>query len=190
MSLRPGVLNGIMMATWSLCEAAYYVHNLDPLESKRALDPKSRYPPAKTYFWLIKEYRRGRLPNVVDDLANPRFTPGTLMRCLNDNDKPFNRSVLSAYMKHGDGTGPSSKNKNAKFLYKKAATEIRALYPDLRKGQIVTLLTELPVHYDSELPLIYQPITIRKYINDLWKGDPGRPKKLNRICRRLTGQSL
>ena len=79
MSLRPGVLNGIMMATWSLCEAAYYVHNLDPLESKRALDPKSIFPPAKTYFWLIKEYRNERLQSVFDDSGNPRFTPGTLI---------------------------------------------------------------------------------------------------------------
>lgn len=182
MTIEPAVLSGIMMSTWSLREAAYYVHNLDSTVPGVLISPKSRSRPSKTYFWLKKELDRGRIrPVVVDDEGKQRFSPGTIMRHLDEMGQGFHKPVLKAYLKHGVLTGPTDANKDAKFTYQRAAVAIRERHPKVRKAQVAELLTQLPQHMgdigDKSLPG-FSAVTIRKHLNiSEWPGKPGRPPK-------------
>ena len=179
MTVEPAVLYGIMMSTWSLREAAYYVHNLDPVTSNIKISPKSGSRPSKTYFWLKKELDWRRIkPVVVDSDREKRFSPGTIMRHLEAKGQGFQKAVLNAYLKHGAMPGPSDVNKIAKIIYIKAALAIREQHPKIRKAQAAKLLTQLPAHMgDKSLPS-FSEVTIRKYLNIReWPGKPGRPPK-------------
>ena len=179
MTIEPAVLYGAMMSTWSLSEAAHYVHNLDPATSVEQLLPRSTSHASKTFYWLKKELDRGRIRPVVDEGdGEPRFIPGTIMRHLEDMKHGFHKPVLKAYLNHGVTTGPSDANKEAKFLYRKAATAIREQYPQIRKAQVAGLLTELPVHLKDGMTLpSFSAVTIRKHLKGLWTGVNGRPRK-------------
>ena len=165
------------MATWSLREAACYVHNVDPDDREKDILPRSTFPPAQTYYWLKKEFEKHRLHKVEDDADGPRFSPGTLMRHLNDKGKRFNKCVFSAYNNHGDSTGPSDKNTKTFYAYRRASKRIHDLYPHLRKSQVALLLTDLPVHFEKWSLPRRRPITIQKYFDPRWKDSSGRPKK-------------
>ena len=183
MTIDPAVLHGIMMASWSLKEAAYYVHNLDPTCPDVEIQPRSTSLPSKTYFWLEKELSKGRIHPVIDDGdEEPRFSPGTIMRHLDDKEKYFHKPVLNAYNNHGVSPGPSAANTKAKYIYMKAAKLIHAQYPSLPKTQVAKLLKQLPARMgDKSLPP-YKAATIRKYLSTLdWPSKGGRPPKSEKI---------
>jgi len=191
MTLKPAVLIGTMMSTWSLFEAACYVHNLDPQTIKKSLSEKSTARHAKTYYWLVKEFDRQRIyavPNVGDDEA--QFIPGTIMRHMIEKGKAFHRPVNDAYLKDGVTTGPSAMNAEAKRVYRYAAAIIKRQHPAIRKTQVARLLVDLPSHMaDRSLPG-YGEMAIRRYLKDMWPAQPGRPKKGEDVLPKIDWPAL
>lgn len=191
MTIEPGVLYGIMTATWSLKEAAYYVHNLDPTLSDVEIQPTSTSLPSVTYYWLQKELNKRLLQPVSDDGdKDPRFSPGTIMRHLENNKKHFDKSVLNAYNNHGVSPGPTASNTKAKFKYQKAAKLIHDQYSSLPKTQVAELLTQLPAHMgDNSLSLVAQK-TIQSYLVPCWTGKEGRPPNNKKIKPNIDWSAL
>lgn len=178
MTLKPAVLTGTMMSTWSLFEAACYVHNLDPQTIEKPLLANSTQRHVKTYFWLLKEFDRKRIwraPNTEGD--EPRFIPGTITRHLIEKEKCFYKPVHDAYLKHGATTGPSSMNAEAKRIYRYAGAILRNMHPSIRKTQVAQLLVDLPVHLKDKTLPSYGEMAIRRYLKDDWPAQPGRPPK-------------
>jgi hypothetical protein len=175
MNLIDAVREGIQLPTWSLCEAAYFAHNLNPAEFECPPDEKEPTPQGVTYRWLIKEYKNGGLTVTGGDRQNPRFCPGTLLRRLKNKGKPFNELVLVAHKNPKKMKGPSTQNSDAKFDYIHAAEEIRKIHPKLRKGQLSELLTQLP-HYKPGVPIRRKTTIHKKYLKALGPDLHGRPK--------------
>lgn len=103
----------------------------DPLSAGIEISPQSTSPVSKTYYWLKKEYDRGRLWKVAGTDDDPRFSPGTLMRRLVEKRHKVSPRLLRANEKQGQVTGPHRINLEAVVIYRRAAENGGAKIPHL-----------------------------------------------------------
>lgn len=176
MTLKDGVRLGVMKSTWTLEEAAHYVHNLDPLIEEQNFSRESTQPTSRTYFWLKKEFQNGQIrpESVIDD--KPSFIPGTILRQLDAKNKLYHQGVWNFYHANGVTTGPSTVNDVSKFTYRKAACAIWMQYPNLSVTETANLLLTFPSRYPDKTIAPCTHETIRGYLKGLKDAKSGRPK--------------
>ena len=142
----------VLQATWSIEEAAFLANEQDPLSSGIEISPHYASPVSKTYYWLKKEYDRGRLWKVAGTDDDPRFSPGTLMRRLVEKGRKISPRLLRANEKQGQVTGPHEINLRAVVEYRKAAHQLWGRHPNLTLDQAADVLTGLPSHMTAVAP--------------------------------------
>jgi hypothetical protein len=179
MSKLKELMQYVLKATWSLQEAAHLVHERDPVNSHVEIDENSTNPVCKTYFWLKKEYEKDRLHLLAGSKSDPRFSPGTLMRHLEQHGHHVSASVRKLYDASHGTPGPKLSSGEAKEIYRAAALYIWQQCPNLPAAQMGDLLVGLPQVWTKGYLPSYGSGTIRKWVMDIGPGKPGRPKKIS-----------
>jgi hypothetical protein len=169
----------VLKATWSLEEAAHLVHERDPEISHVEINEHSTNPVCKTYFWLKKEYEKGRLHLLAGCESGPRFSPGTLMRHLKEHGHYVAASVRRLYDTSHGIPGPKLSSEKVRETYRAAASFIWQQCPNLPKVQMSNLLVGLPQVWTKGYLPSYASGTIRKWLKDIGPSQPGRPKKIS-----------
>ncbi len=166
-----------LKATWTIKEAALLVNEFDPLTATVEIDPKSASPVSRVYYWLTKEYKKGALWPLVGSEDDARFSPGTLMRRLNERGLHVSKRLSDAYERRGKITGPHKMNLECVIVYRQAAKMIWENYPGLSRESVAQILTALPSHIKNQ-PLPGRSMaTIRRYLKGFSPNKPGRPPK-------------
>ena len=169
----------VLKATWSLEEAAHLVHERNPVILPIEIDENLANPVCKTYFWLKKEYERKRLFRLAGSESDPRFSPGTLMRHLEDHGHFVSAHVRKVYDASHGTPGPKLSSGEAKDIYRSVAKIIWKQCPNLTSAQMGKLLVDLPQHFAKRYLPSYASGTIRKWLKGRGPGKPGRPKKIS-----------
>ena len=167
----------VLRATWSLEEAAHLVHEVNPDTNPMKLSETSSDPVSKTYYWLKKEYGRGRLYNVSGTELEPRFSPGTLMRHLDKNGRYVSKVVWDFYNAANAQKRDTSSSKHDRKVYIKAAKLIWAEHPLRPALTVAEDLVGLPLYFTNNYLGTYDKATIRKWLRGLGPRKVGRPKK-------------
>ena len=154
----------VMRATWSLEEAAHLVHEFNPDTNPVELSETSSDPVCRTYYWLKKEYGNGRLYNVSGTELEPRFSPGTLMRHLEEKNHYVSKVVWNIY---GAAHGQKQDTKSSAYyreIYVNTAKLIWAEQPNRHTTYVVENLIDLPRHFTKFYLPTYAKSTIRKWL--------------------------
>ena len=179
------LINLVLQATWSLEEAAHLTHGVNPVIRPVKLSEKSSDPVVRTFFWLKKELGKGRLYANAEDEDGPRFSPGTLMRHMKDNDRFVNQEVLKIYNIAHRQPGPSGLSADAKNTYLAAADIIWKDYPNMPIGKVAKCLADLPQLFTEYVLPRYSPGTIRKWLMGKGSRKAGRPKSKTKDATKI-----
>jgi hypothetical protein len=171
------IFDWVKKATWSIREAAYLVNEYDPNDPVIEIDMQSGHPVSKAYVWLIKELNDGHLHPIAGEGDEARFSPGTLMRRLKEEDKAVSEGVFNLYQKESAHPGQQPGINSSRVIYRDAAKLVLEDYPFATGLQLAVALELLP----SRLPhMELKPIAVatrRNYLKGIVKNGPGRPKK-------------
>ena len=166
----------VLKATWSLQEAAHLVHGVNPVKDTVEISETSSHSVSRTYFWLRKEFIKGRLTQVGGDAASPRFSPGTLMRHLNDKGRFVSPEIRQMYDAAHGQWGPKGLVAEAKGHYLRAAELFWKDDPDMPSARVAEVLVNLPSEFSKNYLPRFAVSTIRKWLRGKGPGKPGRPR--------------
>jgi len=167
----------VVQATWSIEEAAHLVHGVNPETASVVLSETSKDPVARTYFWLMKEYGKERLFAVSQATGEPRFSPGTLMRHLEEATHAVAPHVRRIYDAAHGNFGQSKHVPEPKEVYLAAAMLIWEDAPDLPKSVVAAKLVNLPSLIQARYLKRVSEETIRKWLRGQGPDQQGRPTK-------------
>lgn len=178
MSDDAALIKLVLLATWSLEEAAHLVHEINPKTNPVELTCKSNHPVDRTYAWLKKELKNGHISPLLNDAGTPRFSPGTIMRRLEEKDHYVSKKVRRIYDAAHGHAGTASVFGEAKEIYLTAADLIWEQSPGLPAAVVAKILhNELPSYFTKNYLPVYAEATIRKWLKGKGPGKPGRPPK-------------
>ncbi len=166
----------VLQSTWSLKEAAHLVHSVNPVKNPAVIVDTSDDPVSRTFYWLKKEFEKDRLYPIGDDDENPRFSPGTLMRHLEEKGHYVSPGVRHMYDAAHGHYGMSSINSDTREVYVSAADLIWEDDPDRPAATVAKELIDLPNFFTKYRLLRPSPDTIRKWLRGRGPGKKGRPK--------------
>ena len=165
----------VLQATWSIKEAAHIVHGKIPSKNPNTPSETSSDAVSRTYYWLKKEFEKGRLHPIGEDEKNPRFSPGTIMRHMKEKKRHVSQEVLNVYDSAHSHQAPRGLNPKTKKIYIDAAKLAWKENPDLIAADMAKFLLNLPNHYTKKYLLHYAESTLRKLLRGLGPGKVGGP---------------
>ncbi|MBT3786826.1 MAG: hypothetical protein HN725_18300 [Alphaproteobacteria bacterium] len=166
----------VLQSTWSLEEAAHLVHSINPIANPIALEENSVAPVSRTFYWLKKEFGRNRLYQIAGDDSSPRFSPGTIMRHLEERGHLVSPPVRHIYDAAHGHFGMSNVLPDPKEIYIAAAKLIWLDYPDRPSSKIAKDLVGLPQFFSKNTLQWVPKETIRKWLTGLGPRKKGRPR--------------
>jgi hypothetical protein len=181
MRLDQEVLDACRLSSWTLRQAAFYVHNVNPNSyTKDILDQQTNFPPALTYNWLLKERAKYRLTPSNEIDGEEVYSPGSIMRHLRERGRSFVEEVYTAYDNHFQGinqTGPTTAQRKQKRKYQEAARYLKDLHPGLTNAEIADVLEQLPTRLPNHKLLRFSKGTLKNWTSEaVGSGKRGRPK--------------
>ena len=167
-------------ATWSIREAAYLVNKLDPMLQEIEISETSFSPVSKVFYWLKKEYKRGKLYRVGGTDEEPRFSPGSLLRDLNSRGSHICKipdQLWHNYHEPEKVFGPHKINLQSVPYYRGAALAIWSIHSHLTKPEVADMLTNLPKLVSDIRLAPWSAVTIANHLKGLSPNKAGRPPK-------------
>ena len=165
----------VLQATWSIKEAAHIVHGKIPSKNPNTPSETSSDAVSRTYYWLKKEFEKGRLHPIGEDEKNPRFSPGTIMRHMEEKNHYVSQKVLKVYASAHSHQAPMGWSPKAKKIYIDAAKLAWKENPDLLAAHMAKFLIDLPNYFHKHYLPSYGESTLRKLLRGLGPGKVGRP---------------
>lgn len=172
----PYLWEGANKATWSLEEAACYLHEANP--SGFTPDLSAKDPINRAYVWLHKENKEDRLKSHI---AEERFSPGSIMRYCWENHRSFSLITWAIYdLVTSLEEGKTPHTKVFKGNYITAARAIWKEYPNISKNKMVDFLLSIAGKENRESGLPFFFATSRDTLLKTFQGDSplgkGAPK--------------
>jgi len=170
----------VIQATWSLEECAHLIHQLNPEMDAIELSDTSNHPVCRTFYWLKKEFEKGRLHHISGDLHAPRFSPGTLMRHLEEKGHYVSQRIRNFYDAAHGHQGKSDQISNSRPVYIQAAELIWKEHPHWSATRVSEELGNLPNYFTKNSLSAVSVDTIRKWLKGKGPnaGKGGRPKSI------------
>lgn len=168
----------VSQATWSLEEGAHLVNERNPISDPEELSGTSNDLVCRTYTWLKKELEKGNLHPHPDFPDPPRFSPGTLMRHLEENNRYVSKHIKDFYDAVNGNVERRKHIAQSKPAYIKAAKLTWKEHPNWSAGRVAKELEILPKSFGKNVLPTVSVDTIRKWLKGEGPnaGKKGRPK--------------